>query len=145
MQSGPHGAATDQPLASLAGYRLLRQIGHGASGAVHLAEHEVTQQLVALKIVPLPTGPMRAATGTQFLEAASAAGRLKHPHIVQVHNAGLLDDIAWLAMEPVAGSDLARYTRPPRLLPEALVLRLCARLAAALAHAHRQGVVHRDL
>lgn len=130
---------------SVAGYRLLRQIGCGASGSVHLAEHQATQQVVALKIVPLPAGPMRAAAGTQFLEAASAAGRLLHPHIVQVHEAGLLGDIAWLAMEPLAGGDLARYTRPPRLLPEALVLRLCSRLAGALAHAHRQGVVHRDL
>lgn len=142
MQSGPRSTG---PLATLAGYRLLRQIGHGASGAVHLAEHEATQQIVALKIVPLPAGPIREVMGTQFLEAAGAAGRLQHPHIVQVHSAGLLDDIAWLAMEPVAGSDLARYTRPPRLLPEALVLRLCGRLAAALAHAHREGVVHRDL
>ncbi len=134
-----------QPLGTLAGYRLLRQIGHGATSAVHLAEHVATQRVVALKVLPLPAGPTRAAAGTQFLEAASAAGRLQHPHIVQVHDAGLLDDVAWLAMEPVAGGDLARYTRPLRLLPEALVLRLCSRVASALGHAHRQGVVHRDL
>ena len=142
MQPGPRGA---DPQGALAGYRLLRQIGHGASSAVHLAEHEATQRVVALKLVPLPAGPMRAAAGAQFLEAASAAGRLQHAHIVQVYDAGLQGDFAWLAMEPVAGGDLVRYTRPPRLLPEALVLRLCSRLAAALAHAHRAGVVHRDL
>ena len=134
-----------QPLVMLAGYRLLRQIGHGATGVVHLAEQEATQRVVALKVVALPAGPTRAAAGTQFLEAASAAGRLQHPHIVRVYEAGLLGDVAWLAMEPVAGADLARYTRPPRLLPEALVLRLCSRVASALAHAHCQGVVHRDL
>ena len=142
-----HNRVHDLPHAnsSVAGYRLLRQIGHGATSTVHLAERAATQQIVALKIMPLPAGPMRAAAGTRFLEAASAARQLQHPHIVQVHDAGLVNDIAWLAMEPVAGGDLARYTRPPRLLPEALVLRLCSRLAGALAHAHRQGVVHRDL
>jgi serine/threonine-protein kinase len=48
-------------------------------------------------------------------------------------------------MEPVPGGDLTRYTRPQRLLPELLVLRLCERIAQALAYAHRQGVVHRDV
>jgi serine/threonine-protein kinase len=48
-------------------------------------------------------------------------------------------------MERVRGVDLSRYTQPNRLLPETLVLRIGARLAAALAHAHARGVVHRDL
>ncbi len=147
MHNRVHSRPKARPNAEtrVAGYRLLRQIGHGATSTVHLAEHETTQQIVALKIMPLSAGPTRAAAGTQFLEAASAAGRLQHPHIVQVLAAGLADGIAWLAMEPLAGSDLTRYTRPPRLLPEALVLRLCSCVAGALGHAHRLGVVHRDL
>ena len=59
--------------------------------------------------------------------------------------AGVEGPLGWLAMEPVAGSDLTRYTRPQRLLPEPLVLRVCERIAQALAYAHRQGVVHRDV
>jgi serine/threonine protein kinase len=52
---------------------------------------------------------------------------------------------AWLAMERVRGVDLSRYTQRHLLLPENLVLRIGARVGAALAHAHAQGVVHRDL
>jgi serine/threonine-protein kinase len=53
--------------------------------------------------------------------------------------------MAWLAMEPVPGSDLQRYARAPRLLPEPVVLRVLQRVAEGLAHAHAQDVVHRDL
>ena len=118
---------------------------HGATGTVHLAEQPATGALVALKVVPLPHGAAASAAGRHFLDAAHAAMRLRHPDIVMVLDAGVSHDRAWLSMEPVPGTDLARYTRPPRLLPEALVLRIGARLALALGHAHEQGVIHRDL
>ncbi|MCY7314075.1 MAG: serine/threonine protein kinase [Rubrivivax sp.] len=146
---------------SLASHRLLRAIGQGASGTVFLAEHETSGAVVAMKVVVLPPGAGGTGTGTgtgagtgtgghdaagqQFLQAAQAAMRLRHPGIVEVFAAGLQGRLAWLTMEPVPGSDLVRYTQAPRLLPEAVVLRIAARLAQALAHAHRQGVVHRDL
>lgn len=76
---------------------------------------------------------------------AALARRLEHPDIVAIYEAGLADGRAWLAMERVRGVDLGRYTQRHRLLPETLVLRIGARVAAALAHAHAQGVVHRDL
>ena len=62
-----------------------------------------------------------------------------------MHGAGEQDGQAWLAMELLAGCELGRYTRMPRLLPEALVLQIGERLARALAHAHAMGVVHRDI
>lgn len=137
-----HGLSAGQ---SLAGFRLLRLIGQGSTGAVFLAEQDRTGQIVAMKIVPLPSGPTQAGAGAQFLDAARAAGRLHHESIVDVYQAGLAGALAWLTMEPVPGTDLVRYTRPPRLLPEAVVLDLGSRLAQALAHAHGLGVVHRDL
>lgn len=76
---------------------------------------------------------------------AQVARQLHHPGIVALLGAGLLPHQAWLAMERVQGADLGRYTQPGRLLPEPVVLRIGARLAAALAHAHAHGVVHRDL
>ena len=130
---------------TLAGFRLLRVIGEGATGTVHLAEDLATGALVALKVVALPHGAPAGAAGRHFLDAARAAMSLRHPDIVAVLDAGVEHDHAWLSMEPVPGTDLARYTRRPRLLPEALVLRIGARLAMALGHAHAQGVIHRDL
>lgn len=130
---------------SLVGFRLLRAIGQGASGTVYLAEHEGTRQVVAMKLVPLLSDAVRVATGAQFMAAAENASRLKHPGIVEVLAFGVEGELAWMTMEPVPGTDLVRYTREPRLLPEALVLQLTARLAEALAYAHRLGVVHRDI
>jgi serine/threonine-protein kinase len=133
------------PQPTLGGHRLLRTIGQGANGTVHLAQRGDEDVLVALKLVRLPSGEPRAATAAQFAEAAGAAARLDHPGIVRVFEHGLDGDWAWVSMEPIAGTDLARYTQAPRLLPEALALSIVARVAEALAYAHRQGLVHRDV
>jgi|CXWL01.1.fsa_nt_gi serine/threonine-protein kinase len=130
---------------TLVGYRLLRAIGQGASSTVFLAENEATAQTVALKIVTLPAGEAAVPAGVAFLDAAATARRLVHPGIVAVLAAGVEGALGWLAMEPVPGADLTRYTRAPRLLPEPLTLRVAERLALALGHAHRLGIVHRDL
>ena len=134
-----------QPGHSLAGYRLIRRIGQGSHGAVYLAEDPRGPLTVALKVVALPPGASAQIARDAFLRSVATARRLNHPGIVALHAAGVEGPLAWLAMEPVPGSDLARYTRPQRLLPEPLVLRVCERIALALAYAHRQGVVHRDV
>jgi serine/threonine-protein kinase len=117
-------------------------------GVVHLAVDSRTQQPVALKVLNLGPDMLQAEYAQarqRFLGEAQAARRLSHPDIVTVHDAGEQDGTAWLAMELLGGCELGRYTQHPRLLPEALVLSLVARLARALAHAHAQGVVHRDI
>ena len=133
----------------IAGYRLLRLLGQGTQSRVYLAEHLGASRLVALKVGVL-TSPGSGHVGGHaevqtFLAAARTAQALLHPDIVHVLAAGVEGSLLWLAMDPVPGTNLTRYTRPPRLLPEPVAVRLAARLAAALAHAHRQGVVHRDL
>ncbi len=130
---------------TVAGYRLIRRLGQGAHGAVYLAQDLHSPLAVALKLVALPAGPGARAAADAFLRNAETARRLQHPGIVALHAAGVQGALGWLAMEPVPGSDLARYTRPQRLLPERLALRVCERIALALAYAHRQGVVHRDV
>jgi serine/threonine-protein kinase len=130
---------------TVAGYRLIRRLGQGTHGAVYLAEDLRGAQTVALKIMPLPPGAPARDARDAFLRSAATARRLQHPGIVAIHAAGVEGPLAWLAMEAVPGSDLTRYTRAQRLLPELLVLRLCERIALALACAHRQGVVHRDV
>ncbi len=125
------------------GYRLLRPIGHGAHGTVHLAANARTSLTVALKLVALRAGDTAATSA--FMRSAGIARGLVHPGIVAVVDAGVDGTLGWLAMEPVPGVDLGRYTQVRRLLPEPLVLQLGQRVAQALAYAHHQGVVHRDL
>ncbi|MBU6258368.1 MAG: serine/threonine protein kinase [Burkholderiales bacterium] len=124
------------------GYRLLRPLGAGEHGAVFLAA--AADGWVALKLVPLPPDrahPARAA----FLHGAEVARGLVHPGIVGLAAAGIEGEVGWLALEPVPGGDLLRYTRASRLLPVPVVLRLGERVAQALAYAHERGVVHRDI
>lgn len=126
-------------------YELLRAIGHGTQGSVHLARRPGEEQLVALKLVRLPSAQPQDPAALQFIAAGRAACALHHACIVRVFECGLDGPWGWISMEPIAGTDLSRYTMPARLLPEALVMDIGARLAQALAYAHRQGVVHRDV
>ena len=129
-------------------YRVLRPLGRGTAGTVHLALDDSTNTAVALKVVPLGA-PENAALFNEargrFLVEAYAARRLAHPDIVAVLAAGEAQGRGWIAMELVPGNDLGRYTQTARLLPEPLVLRIGQRLATALAHAHGAGIVHRDI
>jgi serine/threonine-protein kinase len=127
----------------VAGWRLQRQIGQGTQSTVFLAEPVAGGPAVVLKLVNLAGADERARQA--FLAGADTARRLVHPGIVAVLGAGVEDALGWLAMEAVRGTSLCRYTHPARLLPEPLVLHVAEVVAGALEHAHRQGVVHRDV
>ena len=128
-----------------AGWRLLRLIGQGSNGSVYLAEGPGQPGQVALKLVSLDASGGVEAAHRAFLASAAVSRGLQHAGIVRLLDAGAIGTTGWAAMEAVPGCDLTRYTAPARLLPEAVVVRLGARVAQALSHAHRQGVVHRDL
>jgi serine/threonine protein kinase len=110
---------------TLGPYRLLRELGRGSMGVVHLALDVANGQHVALKTLSLghefPGGEFDDARA-RFLGEVQAAKRLSHPDIVTVFAAGEHNGTVWLAMELLRGCDLVRYTRGPRLLPETLVL-----------------------
>jgi serine/threonine-protein kinase len=129
-------------------WRVLRPLGEGAMGTVWLAVDDAGGQAAAIKRFAQDPDLQGAAfdeARERFLAEAALGRRLDHPDIVRILDAGAATDALWLAMEAVPGGSLARYTRAPRLLPEPLVLRLGARVAGALAHAHAAGVVHRDV
>ncbi len=130
-----------------AGLRIERLIGRGALGAVYLAHDAASGAPRALKTLVLQESDAASARDLQqaFLAEAEAARRLHHSDIVQVFDAGQAGGLGYLVMELLPGCDLTRYTQPARLLPEPLVLEIGARVAEALAHAHRQGVLHRDV
>jgi serine/threonine-protein kinase len=133
---------------TLGPYRLLRTIGRGSVGAVHLAVDCRDGKPVALKAIPLGrdgSDADHAQVRQRFRAEVAAARRLSHRDIVAIYDAGEEGGQLWLAMELLPGCDLGRYTHMSRLLPEPLVLQLVERLARALAHAHAQGVVHRDI
>ncbi len=143
------GEATPPPERAMLGrYRIERELGRGAMGAVYLGRDPQIGRPVAIKTMALGrefAGTELVDARTRFFREAEMAGRLQHPDIVTIYDAGEQDGLAYIAMEFVAGRDLLRHTVPGRLLPLADVLQIGARVAEALAYAHRQGVVHRDI
>jgi eukaryotic-like serine/threonine-protein kinase len=81
----------------------------------------------------------------RFFREAETAGRLSHPNIVTMYDAGEEHDLAYIAMEFLKGRDLVPNTKPDNLLPLPKVMSIVARVADALDYAHKQNVVHRDI
>ena len=140
--------ATNGGLSMLGKHVIDKQLGQGAMGAVYLAHDPVTGQHVAIKTMALArefSGDDLVDARSRFLREADMAGRLQHPDIVQILDAGETDGLAWIAMELIDGVDLGQHTQSSRLLPVPVVLRAIARVADALAYAHTRGVTHRDI
>ena len=131
--------------ARLGHYRLERRIGSGGMGVVYEAWQDDPRRRVALKIVRggALADPLRVR---RFQREAESLGRLDHPGIARIFEAGLDGDSGehWFAMELVRGRPLAQYVREERPA-RARLLELFVHLCRAVDHAHRQGVVHRDL
>jgi serine/threonine-protein kinase len=81
----------------------------------------------------------------RFFREAETAGRLNHPNIVTIFDAGEEHDLCYIAMEFLKGKDLTGFTKQPNLLPPAKVLSIVERVADALGYAHSMGIVHRDI
>lgn len=130
-------------------FELLRPLGGSASARLVAARDLRNGSLVALKVVALDGGSsdhqVAAAARERFAREALAVGRLRHPDLVEVFGAGEVGGQGWISMELVSGTNLVRYTRPTRLLPPVVVAAIGSRVANALAHIHRVGVVHRDV
>ena len=134
------------PLAAgtrLGPYEVLAPIGAGGMGEVYKARDTRLDRTVAIKVL----GAARlddAEWKTRFVREAKAASALNHPHIVTIHDVGVDGDVAFIAMEYVAGRTLHELigTKGLRLHD---ALRCLAQVADALSAAHEAGIVHRDL
>jgi len=134
--------------ARLGRYQIVGEIGKGAMGVVYRARDPMINREVALKAIPLAAefeGEELEDARTKFFREAEMAGRLSHPHIVTIHDAGEHDGTAYIAMELLRGRHLVDCTSAANLLPPAIAIELVARLAGALHYAHQQSVVHRDI
>ncbi len=144
----PAPAALRPDRGTLGRYRIERELGRGSMGAVYFGHDPQIGRSVAIKTMALSRefeGSELAEARARFFREAEMAGRLRHPDIVTIFDASEDQGLAFIAMEFVGGHDLLRHTLPGRLLPVPVVLATLARVANALAHAHREGVVHRDV
>jgi len=129
-------------------YDVQKLLGKGATGTVYLAKDTFSGKEVALKTIE-PEVFRDPEFGTvyrsQFLNEASLAGKLRHPHIVAILDAVVEADSGYIAMEIVSGGDLAQFAKPDKLLPVEDVLQIGFKCCGALDYAFSQGIVHRDI
>ncbi|HKB58406.1 MAG TPA: serine/threonine-protein kinase [Gallionellaceae bacterium] len=129
-------------------YEVEKELGKGAMGVVYLGKDPKIGRVVAIKTLALSQefeADELEDVKARFFREAETAGRLSHPNIVTMYDAGEEQDLAFIAMEFLKGRDLAAYTKPDNLLPIPKVLDIAARVADALAYAHTLNVVHRDI
>jgi len=128
---------------SVPGYKIESELSRGGQGVIYRAVQDATQRVVALKILA-PAASGSARERRRFEREVELGSRLSHPGIVTVFDSGVTDGAPWYAMELVAGETLdAHVARTQPALDEKL--RLFLALCAAVAHAHRAGILHRDL
>ncbi len=129
-------------------YVIEKRVGKGAMGAVYLAKDPRINRPVALKVIPIAQEfedeELKEAR-LRFFREAESAGRLTHPNIITVFDAGEEKGSAYIAMEYVPGIPLTKFTDPVKLLAPKRALELAATAAEALDYAHNQGVIHRDI
>ena len=141
----------DQPGLSrpmLGRYEIQKELGKGAMGVVYLGKDPKISRIVAIKTMNLSQefeADELEEVKARFFREAETAGRLNHPNIVTMYDAGEEHDLAYIAMEFLKGKDLVPYTKPDNLLPLPKVLSIAARVADALGYAHSLHVVHRDI
>ncbi|ROH87915.1 CHASE2 domain-containing protein [Stagnimonas aquatica] len=140
------GGGTEKPM--LGRYQVEKELGKGAMGVVYLGKDPKIGRMVAIKTMALSQefeADELDDVKARFFREAETAGRLSHPNIVSIFDAGEEHDLAYIAMEFVKGHDLTKHTKPNLLLPVPEVLRIMADAADALDYAHSNSVVHRDI
>ncbi len=129
-------------------YHLDKRLGQGGMGAVFLATHLGTKRPVALKVIA-PQFMANEEVGERFRREAEAAGRLRHPNVVNVTDFGVAmvgrQRVAYLVMEYLDGCSLGDMIKEKGALPLALVVDIVEQICLAIGNAHHQGVIHRDL
>lgn len=129
-------------------YAVEKELGKGAMGVVYLGKDPKINRVVAIKTMALSEefeADELDEVKARFFREAETAGRLQHPNIVTIYDAGEEHDLAYIAMEFLEGHDLVRYTKPDALLPVPITLGIIFKAAQALDYAHKANVVHRDI
>ena len=140
------GGSVEKPM--LGRYQVEKELGKGAMGVVYLGKDPKIGRVVAIKTMALAQefeADELVEVKERFFREAETAGRLSHPNIVTIYDAGEEHDLCYIAMELLKGKDLVPYVKPGTLLPTEKVVSIVARVADALGYAHKQHIVHRDI
>jgi TolB-like protein len=129
-----------QEQVKIPGYRIVRELGRGGMGTVHLALQESLGREVALKLLT-PQLVVDPIATERFMREGRVAARLAHRHIVSVYDVGVHAGQPFIAMEYMAGGAVV----PGTALAPSQALEIVRQIALALDHAHSEGVIHRDL
>jgi serine/threonine protein kinase len=129
-------------------YPVLREIGSGATSKVYLARDPFANREVAIKVFLFDKhadAQDERMMHKAFVAEASLAGKLNHPHIVDIFDAVVEPDRSYLVMEYVPGTTLEAYSVPESLLPVSKVVEIVFKCIRALEYACRHGIIHRDI
>ena len=129
-------------------YSLIHEIGRGATATVYLGHDPFAQRDVAIKIAT-PAALRHAERGTLythlFMNEAALVGRLVHPHIVQIYDAVVAEELCYIVMEYVAGGTLEACCQAQTLLSPERIVEIVFKCSRALDFAYRSGITHRDI
>jgi eukaryotic-like serine/threonine-protein kinase len=146
MSAAAGAAAAHRLPANIGHYRILGLLGEGGMGIVYEAEQEQPRRVVALKVIK--PGVTSLELLRRFEQESQALGRLQHPGIAQIYEAGTEDTgfgpQPYFAMELIRGRSLLQYAEAHHLSTRQR-LELMAKVAEAVHHAHQRGLIHRDL
>ena len=134
---------------NLGKYEVRNEISRGSMGIVYLGHDPYIDRPVAIKVA-LSDSLSDTESGQRyrkmFFNEAHTAGKLAHPNIISIFDAGVDGETCYIVMEYIEGGETLRnFTRPDNLLPVEKVVEIIFKCAKALDYAHRQGVVHRDI
>ncbi|MFA5858940.1 MAG: serine/threonine-protein kinase [Elusimicrobiota bacterium] len=133
---------------TLGRYEIEKELGRGAMGIVYLGKDPKINRMVAIKTLKFDddvSEEQMKAVKERFFREAESAGKLSHPNIIRVFDAGDDMDVSYIAMELLDGSDFKQYCEKDKLLPIPEVIDIIIKVADALDYAHAEGVIHRDI
>jgi len=137
---------TEEAPATLGRYRIEAELGRGAMGRVYLAHDPLLDRKVAIKTLkPDLADDTVLEMKTRFVREAKSAGRLNHPNIVTLYDVDIAGEMAYIAMEYLAGRSLRQLMDAGTPLSHSRIADIVAQIAEALDYAGRFGIVHRDV
>ncbi len=132
---------------TLGRYEIVKELGRGAMGVVYLGKDPKIHRSVAIKTMRLDEveADEMPDVKARFFREAESAGKLSHPNIVTIFDAGEEQELAYIAMEVLDGVDLKDLCKKRNLLPIKRTMEIVTKVSEALDYAHSQSVVHRDI